>query len=103
MKTKRNKLRTILMVLALCLVAVAVVMPAGVTHAAPLACVDGTDDVTGDPCLDLDADMLVSNIFKWANLIFPVLIPIAAIGIGIAFGSDIIAGIRRLFGSIRIG
>lgn len=44
----------------------------------------------------------MTNIFKWANVILPVLLPIAAIGIGFTFGSEILGGIKRFFTGMRI-
>lgn len=72
-------------------------------HNVYAACVDGADDVTGEPCLELDATDLITNIFKWANIVIPVLLPIIAIGIGFMFGADILAGVKKFFSGVKIG
>jgi hypothetical protein len=45
----------------------------------------------------------MAQIFRWANIIIPVLLPLVAIGIGIQFGSNILGGIKNFFGSFRLG
>ncbi len=81
-------------------VVINVLSPAGVALA---QCVDGADAVSGDPCLDIAADTLMTEIFKWANIIIPILLPLIAIGIGLQFGSSILNGIKNIFGGIKIG
>ena len=73
------------------------------TAVPPSGCIDGADVVTGDPCLDIQAESLMTQIFKWANAIIPILLPLIAIAIGITFGGSILAGIRNIFGNIKIG
>lgn len=98
--SKAEKIRN-LVILAIVLMGI-VAMTAPVHGQTFAACVDGADDVTGEPCLELDATGLMTNIFKWANVILPVLLPIAAIGIGFTFGSEILGGIKRFFTGMRI-
>lgn len=91
-------------VMFISLAIVSAAVPIHTTHAAPaLACVDGADDVTGDPCLDIQVDSLMTEIFKWANVIIPILLPLIAIGIGLNFGSSILGGIKNVFNGIKIG
>ena len=65
-------------------------------------CVNGVDG-SGQPCLDLQAETLMTQIFRWANIIIPVLLPLVAIGIGIQFGGNILSSIKNFFGSFRLG
>jgi uncharacterized membrane protein YjgN (DUF898 family) len=66
------------------------------------SCTNGVDQ-NGDPCLDIKAEMLMTQIFRWANIIIPVLLPLVAIGIGIQFGGNILSSIKNFFGSFRLG
>jgi hypothetical protein len=65
-------------------------------------CTNGLDQ-DGQPCLDLKSEVLMQAIFRWANIIIPVLLPLVAIGIGIQFGGNILSSIKNFFGSFRLG
>jgi hypothetical protein len=71
-------------------------------YAQAQTCDDGLDQ-DGDPCLDIQAESLMAQIFRWTNFIIPVLLPLVAIGIGITFGGSILQGIKNFFGSFRLG
>lgn len=88
--------------LALVFVAAIGMMAPSAAYAQEPSCQNGVDQ-NGDPCLDLKVDALMSNIFKWANMIIPVLLPLVAIGIGIQFGGNILSSIKNFFGSFRLG
>lgn len=94
----------LLMVMVIALAVASAVMP--VSGDAFAACTSaGVDDTTSDPCLYLPLDGndgLVANIFKWASFLMPVLIPLAAIGIGLQFGADILGGVKSFFGSFKL-
>ena len=95
-----TRLASIFAVALVAAVVINVFAPVGVALA---QCVDGADAITGDPCLDIQVDSLMTEIFKWANVIIPILLPLIAIGIGLNFGSSILAGIKNVFNGIKIG
>ncbi len=89
-------------VFVVALVAAVVINVLSPTGVALAQCVDGATPA-GDPCLDIAADTLMTEIFKWANIIIPILLPLIAIGIGLQFGSSILNGIKNIFSGIKIG
>ncbi|MEZ4647137.1 MAG: hypothetical protein R3E31_31170 [Chloroflexota bacterium] len=99
--SKKEILFRLLMTFVIALAIASAVVPAP-GHTAHAQCVDGVDP-DGDPCLDIQTDTLMGEIFKWANTLIPILLPIIAIGIGFQFGGNILNGIKGFFGSFRIG
>ncbi len=98
----QNVVRLWLALMVIFFAALGVMAPAAPVGAQAATCTDGLD-AAGDPCLDIQADSLMAEIFRWANIIIPVLLPLVAIGIGIQFGGNILGGIKNFFGSFRLG
>lgn len=63
-------------------------------------CVDGVNGA-GDPCLDINADTLASQIFSGANIIVAALGGIVFLIVGLRFGGSLLRGIGDAIESFR--
>lgn len=63
-------------------------------------CVDGSDP-DGNPCLDIDADTLTSQIFDGANIIVAALGGIVFLIVGLRFGGNLLRGIGDAISNFR--
>ena len=103
---KKELLNTLLLAFVVSLMATAFISPQAVQ--AQTTCVDGLIDTDGDgvgdgdPCLDINADELASNLFKWASIFIAVFLPVAAIGIGIRLAGNVIGSLGNLVGNFRL-
>jgi uncharacterized membrane protein YjgN (DUF898 family) len=98
--SRKSTIRMWLILALVALIAIGAMVP--VAAFAQTTCTNGVDG-DGNPCLDLQAETLMTQIFRWANIIIPVLLPLVAIGIGIQFGGNILSSIKNFFGSFRLG